>query len=74
MLTLRVAASQSEFTKVNAILAPTGANVIWLDPQRAVAQRADRMPDNDKELAELEAYRVELMEQVKQDQARGLTE
>jgi hypothetical protein len=71
-LTLYVAASRSEFEYVEALLAPTGARLVWLDPDRAVPQRADRMPDNDNEVAELENFRDELAAQVKADRANGL--
>ena len=64
MLTLYVAVDRAYFDEVEAILMPSGAKLIWLDPDRAFAQRPDRVPDNDDQVAALEAYESELVAQI----------
>lgn len=62
--TLWISATRSEFEQVDAVLAQTGIKTRWLDPDQLFPQRADRVPDNLEFIAEIEAYKKQLEDEI----------
>ena len=58
--TLYVSAPRADFETVLSLLASSGIDLIWLDPELPIEQRADRLLDNEEFIAELETYQQQL--------------
>ena len=60
---LYASVSKSEFEKIAALLAPTGAKAVWIDPNAAIPQRPDRIPGSPEAIAAEEAYLKSMMDE-----------
>lgn len=59
-----VSASRATFDTVAALLAPSGARVVWLDPAQPIPQLAHRIPGSDEKRAVDEAYQERLRAEI----------
>lgn len=61
--TFYVAAPGDTFEKIRRLLAPTGATLVWLDPEASIPQKPERIPGSvEEEAAKAEAMQREMAE------------
>lgn len=64
-----VSASRATFDTVAALLAPSGAKVVWLDPAQPIPQLAHRIPGSDEKRAADDAYQARLRAEMEAEAA-----
>ncbi|MEO0419963.1 MAG: hypothetical protein AAF249_13950 [Pseudomonadota bacterium] len=60
--TFYVVATEGVYKKVAQLLAPSGANLVWVDPTTAIPQRPERIPGTPENEAALKADREVVMD------------
>ena len=62
--TFYVSVSQAYLAQLEALIEPTGAKLVWLDPRAAIPQRPERIPGSEEEAAAREASIEQSMEEM----------